>query len=237
MDGKRLPHNLSFEFTWCCDGLRAMRYLLDMPSNQPSGNEASALSPVLGYAGLSPPPIFAVVWCRLFALWMFANGLSNAAGIFGVFAPVVFRIRFQASEVLAEVILSIVPMLIYFLVAWYCWSKAPVLARRMVAGLDYGSSQHGIGSDELLQIVLMGIGVYLLTEGIPGVARLVFYAIMSPRNGSPGIAQIDANIFSSIFRCGLGAWLILGTRGIGRLLRRHSGRWRDESETRNPKSD
>jgi hypothetical protein len=214
-----------------------MRYSLQMSSNQPVGDEIPPPSPVLGYAGLSPPPMVAVVWCRLFALWLLANGLSDVASVFGFFASYLLRPGFRSADMFAELIPPLFPLPIFLLVAWYCWSKAPTLARRMAGGLDPGPSRREITSNELLHIVLIGIGIYLLTEGIPGIARLVYYAITTPRNGPPGFQQIDAVIFGSIIRSGLGVWLILGTRGIAQLLRRHSGRSREEPETTNPKSE
>jgi hypothetical protein len=41
-----------------------------MPSDQPAGNQIPASYPVIAYAGVSPPPMIAIFWCRLFALWM-----------------------------------------------------------------------------------------------------------------------------------------------------------------------
>ncbi|MGA2440686.1 MAG: hypothetical protein ABSH08_06995 [Tepidisphaeraceae bacterium] len=136
---------------------------------------------------------------------------------------------------------SILPCAVFLLMAWYCWRKAPALARRMAAGSDQGSSQRGSSSDELLHLVLIGIGIYLFTTGIPSLAWPLFLVITIPRNGPPDMAQIHALFFSSIVRSGLGVWLILGTRGIAQLVRRHSGRWHDESkitsDESNPKSE
>jgi hypothetical protein len=212
---------------------------MSMSQVEPERDEIPAPAPVLGYAGLSPPPMVAVVWCRIFALWLLANGLTDGAGFVGYLASRLIsrRVPYQVDIAQALMLSSILPCAVFLLMAWYCWRKAPALARRMAAGSDPGSSQHGIASNELLHLVLIGIGIYLLTTGIPSLAWPLYLVITIPRNGSPDISEIRASFFSSVVRTGLGVWLILGTRGVARLVRRHSGRWQDESEIRNPNDE
>jgi len=209
---------------------------MSMSQVEPERDEIPAPAPVLGYAGLSPPPMVAVVWCRIFALWLLANGLTDGAGFVGYLASRLIRSRLQYQDDIASAMMfsSILPCAVFLLMAWYCWRKAPALARRMAAGSDHGPSQRGITSNELLHIILIGIGVYLLTTGIPSLAWPLYLVITIPRNGPPDITQIRASFFSSVVRSGLGVWLILGTRGIAQLVRSHSGGWHDESEIRNP---
>jgi hypothetical protein len=213
---------------------------MNMSQIEPARDEIPGPAPVLGYAGLPPPPTVAVVWCRIFALWLLANGLTDGAGFVGYVASrlISSRVQYQVDIAQAAMFSSILPCAVFLLMAWYCWRKAPALARRMAAGSDPGSSQHGIASNELLHLVLIGIGIYLLTTGIPNLAWLVLYLVISIlRNGSPQIPEIDRYVITSAVSCGLGLWLILGTRGIARLVRSHSGRWHDESEIRNPSDE
>jgi hypothetical protein len=205
---------------------------MSMSRTEPARDEISEPAGVLGYEGLRAPPMVAVVWCRIFALSLLANGLTDGASFVGYVASRLTGSRFQFQDDLSSVILfsSILPCSVFLLMAWYCWRRAPTLARRMTEGLDPGPSQRGITSGELLHLILMGIGVYLLTTGIPSLAWLLLLLITMLRNGPPATTPIDANIISSIVRCSLGLWLILGTRGIAQLVRRYSGGWHDESK-------
>jgi len=179
----------------------------------------------------------AVVWCRIFALWMLAYGLVDGAGFVGFVASrlITGRAPYQQEIVDALMFSSILPCAVFLLMAWYCWRKAPVLARRMAAGSDQGSPQRGSPSHELLHLILIGIGIYLLTTGISQLAWPLYTVIATPRNGPADMSLISEPFFSSIVRCGLGAWLTFGTHGLVILLRRHGGKWREESET--PKSE
>lgn len=177
-----------------------------MSSDQPAGDEMPESGPVLGYAGTAPPPMIVVVWCRLFALWMLANALYDGAGVVGLLAARLFRARFQSPDMFAELIPSIIPLPVFFLVAWYCWRKAPAMATRMAEGADHGDAQRGITTDELFQIFLVGIGIYLLTSGITGVTSMLLEAMVSLRNGSTQTLQISGYLFSSIIRCGIWAY-------------------------------
>jgi hypothetical protein len=212
---------------------------MSMSQIEPARDEAPAPAPVLGYAELPPAPMVAVVWCRIFALWLLANGLIAGVGFVGYVASRLIRSRLQYQDDIASAMMfsSILPCAVFLLMAWYCWRKAPALARRMAAGSDHGSSQRGIASNELLHVVLIGIGIYLLTTGIPSLAWPLYLVITIPRNRPPGMPQIDRYVLTSVVSCGLGLWLILGTRGIAQLVRRHSGGWHDESEIRNPNDE
>ena len=140
-------------------------------------------------------------------------------------------VQYQVDIAQAVMYSSILPCAVFLLMAWYCWRKAPALARRMAAGSDPGSFQHGIASNELLHLVLIGIGIYLLTTGIPSLAWLLLFRVISIlRDGSPEMPEIDRYVITSAVSCGLGLWLILGTRGVARLVRKHSDKWRDESK-------
>jgi hypothetical protein len=80
------------------------------------------------------------------------------------------------------------------------------------------------------------VDAYLLTDGIPGLARLLFLVIAGPRAVLPGMPQIDQVMVFSVVRCGLGIWLILGARGIAQLLRKYGGKWRYKPEIANQES-
>jgi len=183
--------------------------------------------------------MIAVIWCRLFALWMLASGLEDSAHVVGIIAVRLFRMgsyRFY-DEMIGELLPVALPAIVWLAMAWFFWRRAPALASRLAEGADSAISHQGINPSELLNIVIIGVGLYLLTTGIPIVSQLIYLAVENARVGAGfPLSQISTNIFSSIIRCILGFWLILGSRGVARLIQTHSGRWKDPSAHPEPSS-
>jgi len=207
-----------------------------MSQIQPTHGDASDKSRVIGYATptTNMPPTFAVVWCRILALWMLAWGLYTGATFVALGLYFLFNIGVRQSypQLLPILTSQGLPGALWLLMAWYCWRKAPDLARRMTQNQDQDQnlSARGMTAEELLHIVLMGIGVYLLSDGLPMLVQMAWEKFEELRSGLPGAQMNDSYIWDSVVRCILGFWLILGTHGIVLLLRRYGGKWRYESK-------
>jgi hypothetical protein len=202
----------------------------------PPGNESPGEPPVIGYATPSTAPTFAIVWCRVLALWMFAWGIETAladleyslGGLFQSSASQTYLVK------LFLFVMQCLPAILWLSIAWYCWRKAPTLALRMTREQEPVLSQRPMSPDELLSIITMGIGIYLLAEGLTGVTQAAVQVFENTRSGERSSMAIWENHLISIARCILGLWLILGTHGVVTLLRRHGGKWRDDSKIEKP---
>jgi hypothetical protein len=181
-------------------------------------------------------PTFAVVWCRILSLWMLAWGLESATSFVASFVGYLStERRFGVTSSQWPVLLvEFLPGIVWLLIAWYFWRKAPAIALRMTRGHELSPSPRGMAPDELLSIITIGIGIYLLTVGLTGVAQAVIIAFDNARNITTTPMAIWENHSGSIVRCILGLWLILGTHGVVALLRRHGGKWRENTETGKP---
>jgi len=193
------------------------------------GNEVDA-PVVLSYSSQSGVSAAAVVWCRLLALCMLGWGVQSLVVGLVPMIDNLPRASFDFRTGVLYFVFSVLPGGVWLILGWYCWAKAPSLADRMARGRTEGLSQQGMSSDELLTTLMIGIGIYLLTQGLPALAQYVYENLARAQSGTgSGIAYHGA-ILGAIVRCSLGLWLILGTRGILTIIRRHSGRWRDPAE-------
>jgi hypothetical protein len=214
---------------------------MSMSGIQPTRIETPDKPHVIGYAGptTNMPPTFAVVWCRILALWMLGWGLYAESAFVGMLLISMsgFRARQMFAQEWGVMFMEGLPGIVWLLMAWYCWRKAPALASRMTRDLGDGQnlSARGMTADELLHVLLMGIGIYLLSIGLSAIAQWAgtkFEAMHSgPVVGQVSNTIVSPSIYGSIVRCILGFWFIFGTHGLVILLRRHGGKWRDESKT------
>ncbi len=207
-----------------------------MSEIQTTGDGTPATLPVIGYAMPATIPIFAIVWCRILSLWMLAWGLESASSFVASFVDyLTTERRFGvASSRLPVTLAEFLPGIVWLLIAWYFWRKPPAIALRMTRGHELSPSPRGMAPNELLSIITIGIGIYLLAIGLTGVAQAVVIAFDNARNVTTTPMAIWENHSGSIARCILGLWLILGTQGVVGLVRRHGGKWRDNSETEKP---
>ena len=205
-----------------------------MPQDQADKTGAANKSEVLEYAPKNMPSMLAVVWCRILALWMLSWGLYTS--IPALVAMCGYILTSSGSnqrfgENAAELFIWGLPGIIWLSMAWYCWRKAPAIALRMTSVRAEGPSEFvsNMTVTELLHVLLMVIGVFLLSTGLPSIAQWAFDKVGAMRNAQA--QTVSPQFWTAIARCALGLWLILGTRGIVVLLRRHGGKWRDESKS------
>jgi hypothetical protein len=170
----------------------------------------------------------AVVWCRLLAVVMLGWGAQTAIVALAQLVDFLPRSSFNASTIVEYGIGLALPTIVWLILGWYCWAKAPVIANRMARDrAEQNLSPHGMNPDELLATLTMGIGIYMLANGLPTVAQYSYDVFGRVRNGLGPFTNYYGGIVGAVIRCALGLWLILRTRGIVTIIRRHSGRWRD----------
>ncbi len=197
-----------------------------MPVDQTSPQQPEPASLTIGYASPSSPPTTIVVWCRLFALWLLVNGAIGVTEILEITIGAMFGMRPLNSSLIVEAIEVGLPMMVWLLAGWYCWYRAPSLAARIAGSPNQALPEQSLNPNDLLQIALIALGVYFFGEGIPGFARVLSDAIAGVRQGSFASVN-EPDVVMTVARCLLGLWLILGTPGVARLIRKHSGRWHD----------
>jgi hypothetical protein len=199
-----------------------------MSAISPGSDPQSAPPPVLEYDRPQSASASAVIWCRILALWMLGWGLYYTTSTVGNLVAYLFRPgQLTAGEVGIYATIFLLPDVIWLLMAWYLWTKSPKLADRIVHDIARERQpRREMSPDELLGVLLIGMGVYLLAEGLPNIARIVFDVLVQNAANAQARSLADyvheQSFFTAIFRCGLGLWFILGVRGVVSLLRRLS---------------
>jgi hypothetical protein len=189
----------------------------------PAGNE-----PVLGYARTSPPSAMAVLLCRVLAIWMLAWGFYSASdSLSQAFNWLLNAQRPPVSTWFAFFIDLGLTAGIWFSFAWYCWTRAPALAEKMAGLTDPPVSSSPMTSDELMHVLLIGIGIYLLADGLPlflgSLIVLGFKEFIYPRDQF----EIHSWVITGAIRCGLGLLLIIRTHWVAAFFRRRARSSRD----------
>jgi hypothetical protein len=80
-----------------------------------------------------------------------------------------------------------------------------------------------MSAGDLLSIVIIGVGIYSMAEGLPVIGRWIYSTWAKSKTGNVS----DGALAAAVVRCLLGFWLILGSRGIAKLISKYGGRWRD----------
>jgi hypothetical protein len=212
-----------------------------LPPIAPDNTEADPSpppAPVLGYdSPINAGNSAAIVWFRILAVWLFANAIHSGTAAIGQIVYYWYNYASYAgvrgfNPAMQVLAITGLPTITWFLLAWYCWAGAPRMAHRASIGVDTGApARLGVSGDELLGVLLIAVGVYLLSDGLAETGRFFSLAVIRGRQGNPIFNDVSSAIFAAALRILLGLWLILGNRGIVNLIRRYSGRWKIESQS------
>jgi hypothetical protein len=170
---------------------------------------------VLGYASNEVSPV-AVVWCRLFALWLFVNGIDK----------LVIDLSFYVNKQLTGFRnpwdgwpASLANVGTWIVLGWLCWAEAPRLSLRITEGLAVEKMQP-LPLQGFLRVLLLGIGVYAVTDGLPFVIRNLT-AIKGPINSLGDLPWSEMS--SSLSHVILGMAIIFANAKIAKFLLRRFG--------------
>jgi len=194
--------------------------------NDSAETESPSTVQVLAYDNPTEGVGIAQIWCRIFALWLLAQGLGTLLSYLGYIVIDLFQsgTRSGPSGLTAVWALSsIIQPLSYIWFAWFVWHNAPGISRRITGGVDLkqNSSQR---STELFSTLLVLLGIYIFVEGFTRVVHSsALYWNFTRRQGGSSPSAIE--IVPEITRCAIGMWFIFGTRGIAEFIRRHGGKW------------
>lgn len=195
-----------------------------------TGNaESAGGGPVVSYETPSES-IFAIVWCRILALWMLAWGIHSAAtNAVLILIYMVLRSGSTPTQVGLQAAIEAFPPALWVVLAWICWRKAPRLASHILQGMPEPAWHAKVNSQQIIGLMLIGIGIFLLGDGIPAAMQALFRFLQTGR----AFIWIDplwtSGLAASVLQCGIGIWFILGARGLATAIRRLSDRAVDQS--------
>jgi hypothetical protein len=183
--------------------------------------------PVLAYDAPSLHLPAIVVCCRMLAIALAVPAIEPIVSLVGglILGPILGK-SMTTPQGLQVIFIHAISALCWAVPAVVCWWQAPWLSKRIFKGIsrDGGGPLFGnIAADQVLAVLLIAVGVYEIADAIPWFARLIDYL----RYGI--LTQEERRyMITSVLRIIVGLWLVLGTSGILKMIRSHTGRWRDD---------
>jgi hypothetical protein len=203
-----------------------------LPAGESAGSDSVATQTaepqaVLAYADPPSASSIAVIGVRLLALFFLGAGLVDASQLIAQVVVLLFEPARGSIGSWLIPCFYILPAMVWLGLSRYCWVKAPSMAPSIIPSTAKISFAESSLPDQLLAVVLIGVGVYMIGEGASELSRFIcsnFQGIRYARADT----FLDGNFVSPVVRLFFGVWLVFGTRGIISILQKHSARRRDE---------
>ena len=150
------------------------------------------------------------VGIRLFAVWLAIYFLGAAPGYYNGFK------KLDEQFAIISVSIALIVVALIFIVLWFFPRTIAkgVLPKEVTVELD------PISTDRWFAVGVSLIGLWLLTEAIPALARYALIALFSHR--LPDSIVADANLYLNtiyyLVQFFLGIWLLLGAKGLRALV-------------------
>jgi hypothetical protein len=160
--------------------------------------------------------------CKLLALWAFAQAVLTGPALFLLFILACAGLSpggFKWPE-LAATAVGCLPALGSAFIGLALWIYAPQLAARMVSGDPEAVTRPDLDHETVLCVAFAAVGLWTL---IPSVRDFASDLVTIVRGKYPFAdywrdSRWQARFCSSILGMGLSIWLMIGTRGIVRLV-------------------
>lgn len=177
----------------------------------------------------------AALVCQAIALLVFAY-----AAFFGVGAILAFVFAFLSmpfrgwtdwNELYAAMILS-VPFVATLIVAIVYWKTSDSIASKMVSDDPTPVTTFSIDVQDIMMVAFSTAGVFILVDGVRDFVAIVYLA--HDADFTAREFWYNHNTWSALIELGLALWLVLGSRGIVRLIHwlRTAGKQNAEEEGR-----
>lgn len=166
----------------------------------------------------------ATLACKILALWLFAQavilgvrvGPTLVSAVLSVFGPRGFQ-----DAPLWMVVWGGFPVLGYLAMGLFLWFRAAGLARRMVTDDPAPATRADITEEGVMAVAFAAVGVFVLASVFPGIAWSLYQR--SAARDSVGVyrpgGEWQPALCSHAIGLGLGLWLLLGSRGIAKVVR------------------
>ena len=172
----------------------------------------------------------ATLACKILAMWVFAQAALLIVNVVMmiIFALGNFHSGVSRSTDLAEAAVTGLPAVGAVIVGILLWSYAPQLASRMVSAGSETVTRPDLDHEAVLSVAFAAIGLWLLIPALRDVASIIITVAFGklPLFEYWQDSRWQARFWPPVLETGLSIWLIVGTRGIVRLvlmLRRQDG--------------
>jgi hypothetical protein len=167
--------------------------------------------------------------CRILALYYLVANLHSFLGLPITLGMGVWRVVQSGDWDVTGFAIVFTALATGFVIAlvWFLWTRASWIAEKMVPhDANYSRWPHVRAAD--LQVVAFSmVGLFTLVNGFQSLARsfgLYIGVLNSEQYGERRITFLEwltlEDTLGSLVGCILGIWLLLGSRGLVRLIRR-----------------
>lgn len=162
---------------------------------------------------------WAALFCKVLAIYILVGCIKYLSVI------VAMPVSAMGVELWQMIILGLsylAPFVLELALAWFLWARAGYLSEKM-AGSEVGISEENQADMEALQVmVFSAAGVLVLSDALPDLVRQLYSLIVMQHIKFSGAGwnhvSTIANTAGAVVKLAMGLWLLLGSRGIVRLL-------------------
>jgi hypothetical protein len=170
--------------------------------------------------------------CKVLAVWALFDALKAVSMLGRLADSVVSSVRdgWNAQRAIFDMAFVIWPIAQVIAAVWL-WRRAGVVAAWMT-GHDLQDepdepdvSPHKANLDEVQSVVLSTLGVWVLLQTIPHAIHVIIVFVLAWTTGTKttidyASSWVSTNVWVWTAQFVLGMWLIFGSRGIVRMLKR-----------------
>jgi hypothetical protein len=193
----------------------------------PDGRSASPDGKGIEDSGCLTRLEIAELACKIFALWVFAHAALTIAPLLVFLFVAPFQL--DSGRPFASSALFAVMPAGEILVGVLLWTMSRAIGRRMVRDATAPVARTDIGAEHLMSIAFAVVGIYAVwasCEGLLQKAASAFY-IARERGIESAWFWTDiewkSRLLGTLGSLAFGLWLLFGSRGIVRIVRRIRG--------------
>jgi hypothetical protein len=172
--------------------------------------------------------------CKILALWIFAQAALGITPVL-LFCFVAF-FQHSSGSVFAAVTVSALMPLGFLFVGVLLWKKAEAIARRMVGSDPTPVVRTELDAKGLMSIAFAAIGLYAVWASSEDLFRKIAQVFLIVHEQGIDRANIwgninwNASLLGTLGSLAFAVWLLLGSRGIVRIVQRIRGNGQTSSE-------
>ncbi len=163
---------------------------------------------------------FAYIGCRLLALYWAVKALYSISSFATSWAAWKANVVEFPSEMAGIVYFSLVPLVLYVLVALIFWFGAARIVRFLLPASSAKSESGAITLFQVQSVTFAAAGMLILLSSLPEIGGVLYKINQLKQMDSHAQVSFDtqAQVFELSFRLVLGVLLLLGSKGLSGLL-------------------
>jgi hypothetical protein len=174
----------------------------------------------------------AALACRILALWLFTQAATSlvttiveVVTLFNIWDDITRGANQSGISAPFGVLLGMSPTLVMIAIGVLLWKKADSVASRMVSDDPAPVTSAQATREDLLGVAYSAMGMFILASSLPELGRTIAQLLAADGVGLQN-QQLWQNgawqgrFWGELTQIAIGLWLLLGSRGIVRALRK-----------------